>query len=203
MIFALACVRLASPQVSKPAPMTKTIEPCKFASADQLKTLIALGLACKGSSTPIPGRGCYFPIKFYYQQPAGVYNKAVAITISDPRVVSATCPDLKPGGVLKLPTSIEIDAKILYEDGPSQSSGSLRFRSTVVARVAYLRTPNEGVTAANLKEAKVCFKDIEVLQLSIPNVPSPTYGLNENLANKVCFDATDLVKAYLQRGGAL
>ncbi len=164
--------------------VTKTVDPCQFASADQLKTLLSAGI------------GQYFPIK---HSKSGHH-----ITISDPTITNATCSPFK----------VTIKANIRYQDtrGFDQfsTSGDVRFTSTVVAKVSYkLVTLGEPVRADNLVKAEACLTDIQVTGLNLNNVPNwlddgwVKDQLNKRLANQACFDITNLVKLYLQKGGTL
>jgi hypothetical protein len=165
--------------------MTKVVDPCAVATAEQLKLLISGGI------------GTDFPVKYH--------KDGEWITLSNPDVRTATCPNLR----------LEMLLDVRYDRTRGlvqfQSSGTMRIGVRLVANVTYLgnRLLPPPVTAENFRRAAACFQSIQVLTLDIKNVPSwldNTFikdWLNKSLSGGACFDVTSLVLFYLKGGETL
>lgn len=180
----LAYPEPASPADPRSVPVqplrsaTKTIDPCTFGTPDQLRTLISAAI------------GGYFPLKHS--------KDGEHITISDPHLTDLQCPSLR----------IALSAKIRYQKTTSfpqfSTSGDVRLTSPLVARVTY--APG---TPPVVNQASACLTNINVTGLNLNNVPNwldSTWirqWLNGQLANRMCFDVTTLVRLYVQQGGGL
>lgn len=192
-IFIFAAVVTCALPLSAQQPVlgrkTVTVDPCRIASADTLQMLLGMGLKP------------HFPLEFH--------DDGHHITLRNPSVRSATCPNLR----------VEIVADIRYQDtrGALQysSTGTIRFRSPLIGVVMYVAKPvkasgnDPAITPQNLGSARACLTDITILDLNLKNIPNwldNTYmrkKMNERLKDKACFDITELVRLYLTMGGTI
>ena len=158
--------------------LTKSVDPCTIATQNQLKTLLAAGMAG------------YFPLK---DSKDGEH-----VTISDPSLTDLVCPNLR----------ITIFAHIRYQKtrGIPQfsTSGEVRFTSPLIVRVTFAPSNPPALQKAS---ACLTHIDLIGLNLNkVPNWLDGTWvknWLNARLANQMCFDMTGLVNLYLQQGGKL
>jgi hypothetical protein len=168
---------------------TATVDPCLITSADTLKMLLGMGLKP------------HFPL--------AIHKDEHHITLSNPVVTKATCPNL----------GVEIHADIRYQDTRGllqySSTGTVRFRSPLQGVVVYTAYPLKAaanappITPTSLGSARACLTDITILELNLKNIPNwldNTYmrkRMNEKLKDKACFDITELVRLYLTMGGTI
>jgi len=157
---------------------TKIIDPCAFGTPDQLSSLISAGI------------GAYFPVK---RSKDGDH-----VTISEPRLTDLRCPGCR----------VALRSKIRYQKTRGfpqfSTSGEVRLASPLVARVTY--SPGAPPT---VHQAAACLTSIDVTGLNLNNVPNwldSTWikqWLDGQLANRMCFDVTTLVRLWVQQGGTL
>jgi hypothetical protein len=168
-----------------PGEGTKAIDPCTIASAEQLKQLIGGGI------------GTYFPSRDH--------NGAEWITLKNPDIRTATCPDLR----VELVLDVGFDGT---RGGVQfQSSGTMRIGVRMVANITYDGNSHvrSKVTADNFRRAATCFRQVEVQTLDIANAPTwldrafMRDRLNTALAGSACFDVTSLALFYLKGGETL
>lgn len=171
-------------------PVTLTLDPCVFASEDQVRGLFDSRL------------NQYFPMK-------PKLESGRSLTLSDPRLSDVRCPNL----------NIAVRNKLKYRKtrGVPQysTSGSLRFGSPVAAQVTYNPGSGGAPQPSDIQQARACMTDIRILGLDLKRVPNWLDStwirkcLNgqfpgcKRLAHQLCVDVTGPVKSHLARGGRL
>lgn len=160
-------------------------DPCEVAPATTLKNVVAAGL------------GQYFPIS--------ESKDGEKVTVSEPSITSATCPNLKIG--------MKVSARYQKTRGIPQYSvsGTARFTSHLDLRITHPMHIGSGVPipAADVRSARACLTDVNVTELNINNVPNwlDNGWLRERLLGpsllSKCFDLTNLVRLYIQQGGVV
>jgi len=176
---------------------TKQIDPCSFASAAILKTVLQAGLAAK-----LPGT---FPYE--------ADNGGSHFSLANPNVEQVTCPHM----------TITMTADVKYWETRGfpriSTSGRAEFRSLIVANVLY-RPPETAppapgpvpVTRANFVSATLAITDINVTALKLDKAPrwlnqnwirkclNGKYFYCPNLVHDVSFDVTPIVRLFQNFG---
>ncbi len=170
-------------QGTRPPSSTTNLDPCAFATPDQLKPLVTIGLSQ------------VFPVKYS--------KKGKHVTISKPRLGNLICPKL----------SFSAGNKIRYKKtrGVPQysTSGKLRFRSQLVARLSLRPGARQPIHPTDIRKAEACTAGLKVTSLDLRRVPNWLDNtwvrdkLNDNLSGRLCVDITPYVRAYLAQGGSL
>lgn len=178
-------IRPAPARGSAVVELTKRVDPCIVASAEQLKLLVSGGVAP------------FFPVKWHHG--------ADRVTIGNPDVRTATCPDLH----------LELRLDIRYDRSggqpPIQSSGTMRVGARLTARIVFMasRTGSNVIAAENFRQAAACMDQVQIVSLDTRDVPTwidSTFArdrLNDALSGVACFDVTSLVLFYLKSGETL
>ena len=152
------------------------VDPCIFATAEQLQARVESGV---GAAFPLSQRG---------------------VTLSNPRVVSATCPNFR--------TELRADLhyRVKTAVGTVSGSGQARFGSPVVAKIAYTGG-GFPPSPPNIELAEACLTDIRVLGLDLRGSPNWLDRnwlrslLNRELEPRKCFSVKAEVVSYAQSGG--
>lgn len=180
-------VRLShSQEMKKPQSnhlMTQTIDPCSFATSNQIKEIISAGIQN------------YFPLKHSKDESL--------ITISDPLITDVACPNLHT----------TVFTNILYNKASGfpqfSTSGDMSFTSPLVVRVTY--DPNiqyniqkasacltdVTITELNLKDIPTWIDNTWMKECLNGKLHDWTYC--EDFVEEVCFDITEYVNLYVQK----
>jgi hypothetical protein len=184
----------AAPSVVVPSARletSKTLDPCAFASAAQIKVLLAAGLAGK------------FPVSMNKE---GKHFK-----VETPTILDATCPGLR----------ISARAHVQFRETRGfpqyETGGTLEFTSPISGKIEYYGPPGSPVQTSNFVSATACLTDIHITSLQIDRLPGwlDTTWLRQcfngdhadwgcrDIISSLCFDVSGLVKLYLQQGRSL
>jgi hypothetical protein len=162
--------------------VTLSVDPCRFATADQLKFVVASGIAR------------FFPID--------TADRERRVTLVEPHIESAQCPRLRLvlRGTLRHTSARAAD----------RQTAPVTMVVTTLATVAYEPgMARERLTTANLRRADACVRKIESVTLepttSLPWLDEPwlTRWLEPRFAQQFCFPVTSLLFVYLKQGGTL
>jgi hypothetical protein len=163
--------------------VTQTIDPCSFATPNQIREIISAGIQN------------YFPVKHS--------KDGSHITISDPRLTDVVCPSLHT----------TVFANILYEKASGfpqfSTSGNMSFTSPLVARVTY--DPNVlyniqkasacltdvTITELNLNDMPAWLDNTWMKGCLNGELPGWTYC--EDFVKEICFDITGYVNLYVKK----
>jgi len=170
---------------------TKTLDPCAFASAEQIKLLLPAGLA---------GR---FPFS--------VSKDGQHFKVDTPTITGATCPNLR----------ISARAHVQFRETRGfpqfETGGTLEFTSPLSGRIEYHGAGNAPVQASNFVSATACLTDIHITSLTIDRLPGwldmtwlrqcfngdhPEWGCHD-IVSSLCFDVSGLVELFLAGGRSL
>ncbi len=169
----------------------KALDPCAFATAEQIKVLLPAGLA---------GR---FPVS--------VNKDGKHFKVDMPTIVNATCPDLR----------IVARAHVQFRETRGfpqyETGGTLEFTSPLAGRIQFHGSSSSPVGASNFVSATACLTDIHITSLQIDRLPGwlDTTWLRQcfngdhadwgcrDIISSLCFDVSGLVKLYLQQGRSL
>ncbi len=163
---------------------TVTVDACTLVPMEQLQFVVTAGL------------GRAFPIR--------ESREGTTVTLTDPKVVTATCPDLK----------VELTVR-LREEAPAGAppvtiAGTVRLALTLSTTAAFAATPGKPAhSAAALVDAALCVRRMEPTGLDVKGASpwlTPAWlgsRLGSDLIGRACFDVTSLVYVFLQRGGTM
>jgi hypothetical protein len=177
-------VVLSATETGRPPAGTATdstaIDPCAVAPVEQLKFVLTAGL------------GRLFPLHWNQGQQA--------VTLTEPAVDGTVCPSLHS----------DVGVRVSGDPSPERPGaaldGSARIGLAFSGQASFTRTPR---TSGTLKEASLCVRQVERVQLAVKDAPAWLTGswmqihLTEALVQQRCFDITSLVYVFLQRGGTL
>lgn len=170
---------------------SKTLDPCAFATAAQIKVLLPAGLAGK------------FPVS--------INKDGKHFKVDTPTILDATCPSLR----------ISARAHVQFRETRGfpqyETGGTLEFTSPLSGRIQYQGSPGAPIHASNFVSATACLTDIHITSLRIDKLPGwlDTTWLRQcfngdhadwgcrDIVSSLCFDVSGLVKLYLQQGGSL
>lgn len=170
---------------------SKTLDPCAFATAAQIKALLPAGLAGE------------FPVS--------VNKDGKHFKVDAPTILDATCPSLR----------ISARAHVQFRETRGfpqyETGGTLEFTSPLSGKIQYHGSAATPVQASNFVSATACLTDIHITSLQIDKLPSwlDTTWLRQcfngdhadwgchDIVSSLCFDVSGLVKLYLQHGGSL
>ena len=169
----------------------KALDPCVFATAEQIKVLLPAGLA---------GR---FPVS--------VDKDGKHFKVDIPTIVGATCPNLQ----------IAARAHVQFRETRGfpqyETGGTLEFTSPLAGRIQFHGSSGSPVGASNFVSATACLTDIHITSLQIDRLPGwldltwlrqcfngdhADWGCKD-IVSSLCFDVSALVKLYLQSGRSL
>ena len=175
---AMLCVLILLLVAAAPGQVRTTFEvdPCIFATAEQLQARVQSGV---GAAFPLSQRG---------------------MTLSNPRVVAAKCPNFR--------TEFRTDLRYRKDTavGNASTRGQARLASPVMAKVTYTGG-GFAPSPPSIVLAEICLTDIRVLGLDLRGSPN---WLDQSWVRSLvgkeherrrCFPVTTEVVSYAQRGG--
>ncbi len=161
-----------------------TVDACSVAPMEQLRFVVTAGLSHA------------FPIR--------ENREGTTVSLAEPKVVTATCPNLK----VDLALTLREEAPRGSPSGPI--AGTVRLALTLSTTAAFASGPGKPPhSAAALADAALCVRRVDPVDLSLKGAPAwltPAWlvgRLGTDLVGHACVDVTSLVYVFLQRGGTL
>jgi hypothetical protein len=163
---------------------TLTVDACSLVPMEQLRFVVTAGLERA------------FPIR--------ENREGTAVSLAEPKLVTATCPNLK------VDLAVALKAEPPAGGPPASSTGTVHLALTLVTKAAFSGVPGKPPhTAAALAEAMLCIRRVDGVEIKVSTgsrwLTAEWLGrrLGSDLVGRVCVDVTSLVYVYLQRGGTV